>query len=313
MLSKTVTDRVRANGSVLAALQHLAPMLENQGAALFAPHLKKGETLPDLAFLATLLQRVLQSQGAAMEKADSDHNDELADDLEPRERRDEAVRDLYSSLVDLKQGTGALFGESWVSRLKLPGTLPQEPVALVRLAGDVKDALEKASLPKPRVPGVKSFDKQPWIAQVGKPTAELATALEDVAREAREAQGTLIKKTRAISAFDEAFSKGVALTAALLRMVGEAEHADRLRPSARRPGTLAVDEPPPVDASEPAAGEDATGQDGAPDGEGASGTPKIVVTAAAVPKTGTSSAGVNKGASGKAAAPPAKASQKKKR
>ena len=130
MLSKTVTDRVRANGSVLAALQHLAPMLENQGAALFAPHLKKGETLPDLAFLATLLQRVLQSQGAAMEKADSDHNDELADDLEPRERRDEAVRDLYSSLVDLKQGTGALFGESWVSRLKLPGTLPQEPVAI---------------------------------------------------------------------------------------------------------------------------------------------------------------------------------------
>lgn len=312
MLSKAVTDRVRANGSVLAALQHLAPMLESQGAALFAPHLKKGETLPDLAFLATLLQRVLQSQGAAMEKADSDHNDELADDAEPRDRRDEAARELYSGLVDVKQGTGALFGESWLSRLKLPATLPQDPVALVRVAGDVKDALEKASLPKPRVPGVKSFDKQPWVAQIGKPTADLAKALEDVAREMREAQGTLIKKTRAISAFDEAFSKGVALTGALLRMVGEAEHADRLRPSARRPGTLEVDEPPPVDASEPAAGGDATGTDGAPAGE-VGGTPKIVATGVAVPKTGTPAAGGNKAASGKAAVPPAKGSRKKKR
>lgn len=79
------------------------------------------------------------------------------------------------------------------------------------------------------------------------PAKDLSKALKDVTREAREAEGTLIKKTRAIAAYDDAFSKGVALTQALLRMAGEPEHAERLRPSARRPGTLESDEaaPPP--------------------------------------------------------------------
>lgn len=251
MLSKMVTDRVKAKDSVLASLAHLGPKVASQGEALLSPYLKKGETVPDLGLLATLVERMLGDHASAMEKADSAHNDELADDAEPRQKRDEAARALYAALVAVKQGTVTLFGEAWVSKLKLPAEIPADPAALRRLADDVVQALETAKLPKPVLAGVASFDRQPWIANISAPAKALTKALKDVTREQREAEATLIEKTRAIAAYDRAFAKGVAVGAALLRMVGEEEHADGLRPSASRPGTLEEATPVVVEGDAP--------------------------------------------------------------
>lgn len=149
---------------------------------------------------------------------------------------------LYSALVDVKQGASTPFGASWVGRLKIPAVIPQDPMTLSRIVGDVSEAIAKADSPKPRLSGVRSFERQPWIAAINAPAKALAEAIKDVAREAREARAPLIEKTRAVAAYDDASSKGVALGAALLRLVGEPEHAERLRPSARKPGTLATEE-----------------------------------------------------------------------
>ena len=238
MISKMVTDRVRGSDSVREALTNLGPEVASKAEALFAPHVRKGEVMPDLGLLASLMERLLGARSEAMEKADSAHDAELADDAEPRAERDDAAAATYAALVDVKQSTVTLFGERWVGKLKLPTQIPQDPSALSRLAPDVIKAIQEAKLPKPRLPGVKSFDRTPWISQLEEPAKKLAKALKGVTREVREAQKTLVDKTRAIAAYDDGFSKGVAVATALLRLVGEQEHAERLRPSTKRPGTL---------------------------------------------------------------------------
>src|SRR5690606_30909703 len=112
-----------------------------------------------------------------------------------------------------------------LARLKFPREVPQDPTALWRLAGEIAEALGKETLPKPVVKAVKRVDPEPWIAQLEGPRERLGQALADVTREAREAQATQIAKNRAVGAHDEAFSTCVAFGAALLRLVGEHEHA----------------------------------------------------------------------------------------
>jgi hypothetical protein len=238
MISKVVTDRLKATNSVVASLKNLASTVSDQAKALLEPHLEKGEKLPDLGHAATLIARMLEERAGAMEKADAAHNKELSDDAEPRDRRDETKAAVYAALVEVKQGTVALFGEKWVPRLKLPSEIPQDPAALSRVAAEVIEALAEVELPAPLLEGVKHFDVKPWIKKIAGPSKELAGAIKDVAREEREAQATLIKKNRAMSDHADGFSKGVAFAQALLRLVGENEHADRLRPNPRQPGTL---------------------------------------------------------------------------
>lgn len=248
-----VTDRLKAHESVAEALRQLSPSVGKQAEALLAPYLKKGEEMPDLALFATLLERMLGDRAAKMDAADGRHNEELADDAEPREERDSAAGDVYSAIVEIKGGVGTLFGSKWVGKLGIPAEVPRDPATLARVAADIKKALGATKLPRPRLEGIKSFDVSPWIKKLDEPAKRLDKALRDVTREAREAQATLVEKTRAISAYDGAFSTGVTFTAGLLRLVGEHEHAAKLRPSERRPGTLDTGDAGEPDAGEPAA------------------------------------------------------------
>ena len=74
-----------------------------------------------------------------------------------------------------------------------------------------------------------------------------------MAREAREAEQTLTRRRTALAANDLAFSCGADLLSALFWAAGEGDLADRVRPSKRRPGRVAEEEPaaptPPADAS----------------------------------------------------------------
>ncbi len=238
MRSKMVTDRLKAHDSVTEALRQLSAKVGTQGEALLAPYLKKGEGMPDLALFATLLERMLGDRAAKMDAADARHNEELADDTEPREERDEAAGELYAVVLEVKDGVGTVFGPKWVAKLGIPAEVPRDPAMLARAGADISKALGETKLPKPRLEGIKSFDVTPWVKKIDERRKRLEKALKDVTREAREAQATLVEKTRAVTGYDAAFSTGVTCAAGLLRLVGEHEHAARLRPSERRPGTL---------------------------------------------------------------------------
>ena len=127
------------------------------------------------------------------------------------------------------------FAEEWARLESARGERPSR-----RLVEGVVAALRTATLPPSRVPGAV-FGALAWAHRLEQSAEALSLTLADVAREAREAEATLVAKHRALDDHDRTFGDVATLVSALLRMGGEVELAARVRPSARRPGqTLEV-------------------------------------------------------------------------
>jgi len=235
MPSKLVTDREKSTNAVLAAARTHGAIAAEAIAGALEGVLTKGEKQPDLTLLIELCTRVLDRSIRAVVAADAAHEAELADDATPRSSRDEHAATLNADIVELKEIATGLLGRAVLQPLRLEGTTPRDPLALMRYAEGVVEALKTAKLPKSRVRGA-TFHAKEWAERLTETTVALGSALQDVAREAREAEGTLVAKNRAIAEHDRVFGDMATLVSALLRVGGEDELAARVRPSPRRPG-----------------------------------------------------------------------------
>lgn len=235
MSSKLVTDRQKSAAAVIAAARAHRAQAAAAIATALEPHLAKAETLPDVGLLLELCTRALESAIDTLVQADAAHEAELSDDVAPRRARDEASTALYEDMVELKEVATGLLGRAALEPLRLAGTTPRDPTVLVRHAKDVVEALQSATLPKSRVRGAKLHADE-WAERLGEHIEPLSAALGDVAREAREAEATLVAKNRALTDHDRTFANVATLVSAVLRMSGETELAARVRPSPRRPG-----------------------------------------------------------------------------
>lgn len=233
-LSKVVTDYGKAARDLVATLRAHGPSASEKTRAFLAPVAKKGESVPDVGFLLELLARRLERAAAEMEAADKAHTDELSDDADPRRRRDEASEALRGVLLDVKRTLQTLFGENVATAFKVPAELSRDSAVVQRAAADIAKTLEKKKLPKPAVEGVKKVDSAPWVATIKKVLKRLDAASKDVAREAGEAQVTLVAKNRALDAFEAAFGAAAAAAWGLLIAAGEKEHASRISITPRR-------------------------------------------------------------------------------
>jgi hypothetical protein len=235
MASKLVTDREKSTNAVIAAARTHGAVAASAIAQALAGVVDKGEKQPDVALLLELCTRVLDRSIGQVVTADKANEAELADDAEPRERRDERAATLNADIVELKEIATGLLGRAVLQPLRLQGTTPRDPLALMRYAEGVAGALRTVELPKSRVRGAR-FHAKEWAERLEETIEGLSEALRDVSREAREAEGTLVAKNRALAEHDRIFGDVATLVSALLRMGGEVELAARVRPSARRPG-----------------------------------------------------------------------------
>lgn len=250
MPSKLVTDRQKSANAVIAAGETHAERVAAELDALLSPYLQRGEKMPDLALFTRLVTRALADARDRMVAADEAHLDELADDGPPREARDEVATALYSELTELREWLTGLYGAAALKRLGFSDATPRDPVQMERFAGEVARALGSKDLPKPRRKGVR-WDPGETVARIEELREALRGHLKDVAREAREAEATLVAKTAAISAYDERFSRAATALGGVFRLAGHVELANRVRPSSRRPGQTEVDAPP-ADPGSPA-------------------------------------------------------------
>lgn len=243
MSSKLVLGRQKSATAVTAAAETHAGPTAAAITKTLASCLQQGEAMPDVALLLRLIGRFLSRACAEMVIADAAHTAELGDDDAPREARDKAAADLYAKLVELREIVTGLYGADAVKAFGLSGATPQDPVALSGFAGDVVKALGAKPLPASRVKGAQ-VDAKATAQALVKERATLETSLADVARETREAQQTLSVKNTALAGYDDAFGRAASALVGLLRLSGDAELAERLRPSARHPGQV---EQPPAD------------------------------------------------------------------
>jgi len=255
MAQKSVVTRERSASSVSAALDTFTPSIQERLVALAAPHVAPGEAMPDWSAALRMLARMLDRSAANIRDADARHEAELRDDDAPREARDAAVSDLTDAITELREVITGLFGAKSLKLVQLVGSTPREPVALSRFAHNVIDGLGAAKLPAPRVKGAE-FDAKAFAKRLRGHVKALDAAVADVTREAREAQVTQAAKVSAIAAHDTLFASVANVAEGLLTLVGKNDLAERVRPSARRPGVTASDE----------GNDDAT--DGAPDPKG---------------------------------------------
>lgn len=241
MASKQVAARKKSSTFVGAAATSHAEVFQKASEEFLSPHLKKGEKLPDLALVGVLMGRALEASTTAMEKADDAHEMEMADDVAPRDARDQGVQALYGKVVDDAEIILGLYGAKAVKAVGLDGTTPRDPVLLVRYATAASNLLRSYDFGKSRVKGATLSGKA-IAGEIDELIETVQASLNDVAREAREGEVTLVKKRGAMTSFDKVFSRTATMISALLAFGGEDELASRVRPSTRKPGQAAGEE-----------------------------------------------------------------------
>lgn len=243
MASKLVTDRQRSAEAVAAIGDAQGETLTAAVAASLARGRRDVGT--DLDALLEMLTGRLLAARDAMVAADATHEKGLSDDPAARAAHGEAAANLYGDLVDLRDITSGSYGPELASAL-FGGPTPRDPVVLQRFGHEVAEQLLVTAFPAARQAGV-SLDRAAAANMLREKSMLLATQLEAVAREEREAQVTLVEKNRAIDAYDRVFQGVSTVLTGLFILAGQDELAERVRPSARRPGLRADDEPDPAD------------------------------------------------------------------
>lgn len=157
-----------------------------------------GETLPDVSLLAALLGRVQVGGTRRLIVADKAHDEELADDNEPRQRRDEAGERVHKKLVEVRRIADGLFGpERTAQVLGTPGqTAPVSEGE--RLWRQAEDTVQRLEAPGFRLPVMTTesleFDPARLASELGTDNAAFRAALDAVALEQRRAETTLQAK-----------------------------------------------------------------------------------------------------------------------
>ncbi len=235
MPSKQIVDRGKSANVVSSAASVHAARVAQSVETVLSPHLEKGEKLPDINVLTLLVGRWLAHTSENMATADEAHIHELSDDDPIRASRDKAQVALNDELVELREWMTGLFGARAVRSLGFAAETPRDPAALSHFAGEVVKSLREKTFPAPKRDGV-SWAPTKEAGKIEKLRAQLDTALAEVVREVREAQGTLADKNTAIAAYDTSFSRVAKFLEGLFTLAGETALADRVRPSTRRPG-----------------------------------------------------------------------------
>lgn len=244
MPTRETAVRTKSVTAVLSSIAtHGAPAASAVAADLKRV-LKRGETMPDVALLLTLLGRRLDEVNAAAVAADDAHEREKADDEQPRLTRDDAAVKVRDACVHARDGINTAHGTGALKLLGMATPPPSstDPTGLARWAegasGKLRDA--KISIPAAQKRGIQ-IDRKALADEIDEHLTTLTDAVKAVERERRELEGTQAAKNRALEQNDALFSVVANLTGAVFRAAGMGDQADRIRPSVRRPGRT-VDE-----------------------------------------------------------------------
>ena len=240
-MSKQVSDREKSTRMVVAAAEQHATVIGEAVSGALSPYLRRGEEMPDVALLVRLVGRGLDARTATLVAADAAHVGELADDAEPRARRDAAEAALRKRIIHLRGLVEGAYGDLGLRTLSLWEPAPIGPDQLKSYVQVVVAQLGRRdlALPAAEADGAVTFSPSRYAALLAPLLEALVTALDDVAREEKEGDTTQITKNQAMAANDRDFARLGSLVEELARVAGLDGVADRIRPSRRSPGVVA--------------------------------------------------------------------------
>ena len=200
----------------------------------------------------------LRSAHEGMVAANTAHVGQLARIVALQEQRDALSKGLLSRFLKARHGLEGLFGTSQgFPMLAVAGETPRDPTGLVHQVRETVDFLLQPKVARPSL-DLAGFqiDLEATAAQLGGEADELDGVLTDLDRARKDADVTRQAKNEAIDRFDAVFLWVGRALESYFHLAGMHELAERVRPSARRPGRRAADEGSGSDAGEPPASDE---------------------------------------------------------
>jgi hypothetical protein len=259
MPSKMITDRQAQGRQVSAAIGVHA----GEAAASLERHVQSviGESIEAIEEMQLTLQRVFDAQLGSLVDTDEAHLDSEREAVGPRNRRDAARDELYSTLTEVRRLADALYGAGSLEPLGLTGPLSRRPEVLLRQARRAVMRLADPAAPRPeKLFATASVDEAEWTERLEPSIAALEQALEQVVFTRRRAESTLKAKNEALAVYDLAFGRTSRFMEALFDLSGLPSFASRLRSPVGRRGSggggvatelPAVEPDTPADSGEP--------------------------------------------------------------
>lgn len=234
MVAKLVVDREKS-------VRFLATAVETHGATVagrVAGRLGGTVTAEGVAALLGAARGLLEGAVASAVAASEAHERELADDGGLLAARDGARDGLFGELVGAREAVSAGWGPAGVAAHGVSGETPRQPDALLALARTFGGTLADGKLELPAArPGV-AVDRAGLAGRLSTGATALDQAVKAVRVDRRENEATQDAKDGALAAYDEDFAATAPLVESLFRFAGLRRTADRLVPSARRPGQV---------------------------------------------------------------------------
>lgn len=176
----------------------------------------------------------LEGKTSEMVQADSTHSKETVQDSTARTEFVKERDLIRSEIISMRSLAGAVMGAGYLAELGFSGDTPRDGMALEGLAKKLIDNLRDVTPPKP-LPG-SSFEPQVWSTRIADRLELFRVARKSYDRELEESDATVIDKNKAIDEYDQCFSETASMISAFLRIAGETDLAQRVRPSTRRRG-----------------------------------------------------------------------------
>ncbi|WP_428263088.1 hypothetical protein [Haliangium sp.] len=177
----------------------------------------------------------LERTAARFEQDETAVAKDMADDIEARAARDRELVDMTGLLVAIRSRVREGLGQEGLQLYRLNERSPTGFEALGRYAGDVVVLLTQ----QPRTaqsPLGDTIDTAALGATLSAALTRYREALDTVAREARETEAARIARRESEARFRQVLVSVAVFLEHYLRMAGDEELANRVRPTQRRAG-----------------------------------------------------------------------------
>lgn len=271
MRAKMIRDRRKSSQTVEASVEIHGEQVAEDLEAFFADKLEPEEGLPSFLDTLRFFQKLLAAGRRHMVDAASRHLEQIDGDNTIRRRRNQLNNRLETKGRRLRNVLDGLFGDG--SGLEIAGIdrrAAQEPVDLLAQTERIIERFGQLD-GESRRPELMGFavNPQELIDDLVPDYRELAELVGELNRENRKVERTLIAKDKAVADYDVIFRLVANSLAALYRIAGHDELAQRVIPG-RRPGqtrgTAEGTEGEPGEAAEARAPE--AGESGASEASG---------------------------------------------
>ncbi len=243
MRDKMVRDRRKSCLSIESSVEIHGADVASDLEEFFADKLQEGETMPPFLIILQFLQRLLTTACEGLVGAAAEHLTEIDGDNKARRRRDVLKERLAVKGRRLRDVLDGLFGRG--AGLELAGLDRRTAQETVDLVAQTERIIERYSaIPtetlRPDLAGF-SIDPAAMIADIQPDHDEYHELVEELNRENRRSDATLIAKNEAMEKYDLTFRLVAGILSAYYTLAGHEELARRVTPSTRRSGRTVAD------------------------------------------------------------------------